>query len=205
MTGVNAATPAPAKKRIMTQSTTVTSPIGIRARALLGSRGWHMIDEIDLVRLIAEHSAWLRLSARLEAIADALPELPDTDEILLLRAQIDGLTRARPDASEDVLDRLLERDKGRPLACSLLQGFHAARTARLIDADDIVLALEAAAGTDTPFAATALGYMLRSFFQGCRKAVALEQLSLLAVSNERLTADARALLSERLTQTCARA
>ena len=186
----------------MKHETLTPSRIGARAQALLGLRGWHMIDEIDLVRLITEHSAWLRLSVRLEAIADALPALPDEDELHLLRAQVDGLTKC--DAPEDMLDRLLDRDKGRPLAKSLLDGFHAARTARLIDADDLVTALANAAEQDAPFAATALGYMLRSFFQGCRKAIALEQLALLAISNDRLTADARALLNERLTQTCAR-
>jgi hypothetical protein len=161
-----------------------------------------MIDEIDLVRLIAEHSAWLRLCARMESIADALPELPQEDEVRLLRAQIEGLIGTPERVEGRSLDTLFVRERVRPLARNLLDGFRMARAARVIDAQDILDALEAGEDGDNAVSATALGYMLRGFFQGCRDAVAIEQLTLFALGKDRLTADARALLLERLTESC---
>lgn len=157
---------------------------------------WHMIDEVDLVRLVADHSAWLRLCARLEAIADELPVLPDADEVRLLRAQVQGLTQPRQ-REDRTLDTLFFRERARPLARSLLDGFHLARTARIVDLEDILAALE---DDDAAVAADTLGYMMRSFFRGCRSAIAMEQLALLALGSNRLTVDARALLVERLTE-----
>lgn len=154
---------------------------------------WHMIREVDLVRLVAEHSAWLRLCARLEALADDLPALPDEDDMRLLRAQIEGLTQSRRGSGEATLDALFTRERARPLARTLLDGFQLARAARIIDLDDILTALES---RDTP--ANTIGYMMRSFFRGCRSAIAIEQLSLLTLGSGRLTGDARALLMERL-------
>jgi hypothetical protein len=168
-------------------------------RAKWPPRCWHMIDEIDLVRLMAEHSAWLRLCARLESIADGLPELPQTDDVRLLRAQIEGLMGTPERVDERSLDMLFVRERVRPLARNLLDGFRLARAARVVDAQDILAALEEG---ENGVSATALGYMMRSFFQGCRDAVAIEQLTLFALGKDRLTADARALLLERLTESC---
>jgi hypothetical protein len=152
-----------------------------------------MIREGDIVRLVAEHSAWLRLCARLEAMADELPRWPDKDEVHLLRAQIQGLTQPRHPAVDSTMDDLFIRERARPLARTLLEGFHLARAARLVDVEDILEALDA-----EEMAANTLGYMMRSFFRGCRSAIAMEQLSLLTLGDRRLTVDARDLLVERL-------
>jgi hypothetical protein len=165
-------------------------------------RCWHMIDEIDLVRLMAEHSDWLRLCARLESIADGLPSLPQADDVRLLRAQVEGLIGTPARAEERTIDALFVRERVRPLARNLLDGFRLARAARVIDAQDILAALEARGDGGNGVSATALGYMMRSFFQGCRDAVVIEQLGLFALGKDRLTADARALLLERLTESC---
>ncbi|WP_404712568.1 hypothetical protein [Sphingomonas sp. MMS24-J13] len=175
-----------------------TSRIGGPAkRVIWPPHCWHMIDEVDLVRLVADHSAWLRLCARLEAMADELPLVPDEDELFLLRAQVQGLTQPSRVRDDRALDSLFARERARPLARSLLDGFHLARTARIVDVEDILTALE---GEGAAVSADALGYMIRSFFRGCRSAIAMEQLALLALGSNRLTADARALLVERLTE-----
>jgi hypothetical protein len=138
----------------------------------------------------------------MESIADALPELPQEDEVRLLRAQIEGLIGTPERVEGRSLDTLFVRERVRPLARNLLDGFRMARAARVIDAQDILDALEAGEDGDNAVSATALGYMLRGFFQGCRDAVAIEQLTLFALGKDRLTADARALLLERLTESC---
>jgi hypothetical protein len=44
------------------------------------SKGWYMIDEIDLIALLADHIELARLCDLLEAVADGLPTLPDQDD-----------------------------------------------------------------------------------------------------------------------------
>lgn len=161
-------------------------------------RRWHMIDEIDLVRTVAEHTAWLRLCARLEAIADALPALPAADELAVLRAQILGLVEPDPAQRDCGFELPLGRNRVGPGPTAVPDGFRRARAARAIDVEDIIAALAPAADCEPSLSATALGYMLRSFFQGCRAAVAMEQLALIALGGERLTEGARALLLDRL-------
>jgi hypothetical protein len=45
--------------------------------------------------------------------------------------------------------------------------------------------------------------MLRCFFQSCRQAMAFEELAILDLARDRLTAPARALLVASLTRRCA--
>lgn len=166
---------------------------------LARSANWHMIDEIDLVATISAQSDWLRLCTRLEALADRLPAmLPHAETAsvrVALRRGADGA-----DAFITLAETFFGRQMGSPLAYSLIGHVAARHAARTVQAHDLIeaLGLPAAKALD----AETIGYMLRCFFEGCRQIVALERLTLLELGAERLTAAARALVTERIIECC---
>ena len=157
---------------------------------------WHMIDEIDLMPLIAEHNRWQRLCVRLEAIADALPQLPMLVETVALRAQ---LRNAFPESEEQPqfpMRHLYAREIGQAPVCRLLDRLSNRRVALTVQTQDLIDMLGAEpAGRMT---ADTLGYMLRNVFLGCSESIGLELLALLFIAPQRLTAAARALLLYRI-------
>ena len=158
---------------------------------------WHMIAEIELAPLIVEQTGWLRLCDELEAIADALPQCPGAAENARIAAQIEGLVEAPAELPEPrpPISSLAE-GAGATLADSLFAHVRAMRAARIVQAQDIVDALDG----DPSRQPDLLGYMLRCFFESCRHLITIEQLTLLAVGGTRLLPGARALLTERLTR-----
>jgi len=170
---------------------------------LVESKGWHMIDEIDLVGLIALQSDWLRVCARLEQFADRLPaELPPC-EAATCCAELRRLANVPQDAFTQRANRLfLTHGMGDPLARSLIRHVASQHAARIDHVYDLIEALEPGATAPSRIDADTLGYMLRCFFAGCRQTVALERLSLLDLGGDRLTAGARMLLADRIIECC---
>jgi hypothetical protein len=154
--------------------------------------GWHMIDEIELVPLVVEHRRWQRLCARLEAIADQLPEMPTLIEIAALRSQLrdafsdDDRNRVFP------FETMFEAESARPQVRRLLDRLHNRRAEQAVEAQNLADMIAAEPGGRT--SADTLGYMLRCVFAGCEESIAIETLALLFIAPERLTAAARALL-----------
>ncbi len=160
-------------------------------------RGWHMIDEIDLVPLTLEHSRWRQLCLRLEAIADALPAMPSTIEIAALRAQLREAFPADRKEPDFPLRSLFEAESRRTQARRLLDQLRERRVAFVGQAQDLADMI----GSDDPserMTPDTLGYMLRSIFAGCSESIGLELLALLFIAPERLTAAARALLLQHI-------
>jgi hypothetical protein len=155
-----------------------------------------MIDEIDLVGLIAEHQRWLRLCARLEAVADALPERPTMIEVAALRAQLRNLLPDGGAMTDFPLRALFVREAAEPLGHRLLERLRLRRSVLSAEAQDLedMIAPEA----QERVAADTLGYMLRCVFTTCREVAMLELLALLVIAPARLTQAARAVLIERL-------
>ncbi|SDA30163.1 hemerythrin domain-containing protein [Sphingomonas sp. NFR15] len=159
---------------------------------------WHVIDEIDLVGLVADHAATERLCARLEACADQLPDRPTLAEIDDLCAALQSRILDHIEREDQLLAAMFARTRSAPLCHALLDQIHMRHVACTVLAQDLVAALDATAPGHRTICAEALGYMLRCFFEGCRAAMAFEELAILALAGSRLTREARALLTERL-------
>lgn len=158
-------------------------------------RRWWMIDEIDLVRLIAEQEALAGLCDRLEACADALPALPQPDTRSRLCGLLDALVARAPQVEEPAFAALFDRDAADALTLALLDQSRRRHADDAVHAQDLIAMLRSDVETDTGTASPdALGYMLRCFFTGCRQAMDLELLAILALARHRLTVAARALL-----------
>ena len=56
---------------------------------MMASR-WHLIDEHEIIWLIADHQKQRRLCADLERIADNLPDLPSVDAVRHIEARLAG-------------------------------------------------------------------------------------------------------------------
>jgi hypothetical protein len=165
-----------------------------KLRALRG--GWHMIDELELVPLVVEHSRWQRLCARLEAIADALPEMPTLIEVAALRSQLRDVFSESDGERGFPFGAMFEAESARPQVRRLLDRLRDRRAERAVEAQD--LADMVAAEPAGRISADALGYMLRSIFAGCEESIAIETLALLFIAPERLTAAARLLLIQHM-------
>lgn len=155
------------------------------------ARRWHVIQEIDLVRLTGEHRRRADLCVQAEAIADALPCWPDADVLAAFIAALDGIAAREGDESA-LLDAMLLHGHHDPLAETLLRHVRQRHATDSEAACELVAAL--AEGDDRPCSET-LGYMLRGFFNGCRRTIDFEQVTILALAGHRLTQDARALLA----------
>lgn len=169
---------------------------------LARSKGWHMIDEVDLVATIAAQCDWLRLCEQLEALADRLPCSPTQDETAAIRVELRRLASAPHDDFIIAAESLFGPQMGMPLTHSLIGHVAGRHAARVIQAHDLIEALDPRAPECRRQDAETLGYMLRCFFEGSRQIVALERLALLELGAERLTASARALLTERIIESC---
>ncbi|WP_294392928.1 hypothetical protein [uncultured Sphingomonas sp.] len=166
------------------------------------ARRWHVIAEIDLMRIVAEHAAIEHLCKRLESIADTLPERPSPGAVVIVTEELEELLGAHNSHEDQVLEAMFARDLPRLLTHSLLDHIHARHISCAVQAQDLSAALMAGAEGEHAVPAETLGYMLRCFFEGCRDAMAFEQLAILALAGNRLTDGARALMTERMAQTC---
>lgn len=159
------------------------------------ARRWHVIHEIDLVRLIQEHRRRLALCDQAEAIADGLPERPDAPMRTAFLAALQGLVAKGERVDGDYLAAMLLNGHEDPLAWTLLDHVRHRHMADGAAARDLIEAFD---GADAAMGPEALGHMLRCFFTGCRRAVDFEQLTIIALAGHRLTREARALLVEAL-------
>ncbi|TPG54040.1 hemerythrin domain-containing protein [Sphingomonas glacialis] len=157
---------------------------------------WHVIDEIDVVGLVSDHAALDRLCDRLEQHADWLPQRPSPREADALRADLRVALGRHVVREERLFTRVFAGSLAQPLCHTLIGQITAGHSACLAQSEDIVAALQPDAGAT--LCPEAFGYMLRCFFQGCRQAMAFEELALLALAGDRLTPAARAVLTQRL-------
>jgi hypothetical protein len=167
------------------------------------ARAWHLIDEIDLVPLLSEHVRSEQLCRRLEACADALPELPDAAEIAALCDGLEAQATLRARRHDQLLEALFAEGGAGPLADTLLTYIHRKHVTCAVQAQDLLAVLRPHTGTDLGPCAATLGYMLRCFFDGCRSAIAFEELAIRTLADERLTGAGRMLLDSRLQANCA--
>lgn len=162
---------------------------------------WHVIEEVDLMRLIADHCDLERLCAALEAHADDLPrQFPELAEYL--RRALEVSIIAHSGRAEARLSALFGSEGSTPFAQGLLARIRAGRNARAVQAHDLVAALQPDRPEGHVLHADALAFMLRGFSDHCRQAMAFEELAILQLGEARLTTDARAMLSDSIAMRC---
>lgn len=156
------------------------------------ARRWHVIDEIDLVRMIRGHRRRAALCDRLEALADALPVLPSPDSHACLARDVrDSISRRE---REELVHLEAQLGCGRdPLARLVLERIRRAHLAHAAMAEEAIAALDPAARER--LCAEALGYLLRGVFTAWRRAIDYEQLAIPALAGARMTAAAREQLA----------
>lgn len=160
------------------------------ARVTPFSGRWHVIRVDDLARMMAAHARLRAVCARLEAYADALPVRPADAEAHAVCRDLRAVLVSYPRDEDAVIDSLVEDTRTDPLTAAVVKRLRARHASDAIQADDILAALSG----DTVPCAEALGYMLRSFFEGCRLAIDCTQLAVLTLGSGRLTLDARDML-----------
>ena len=166
------------------------------------ARRWRVIDEIDLAGLIASHAATDRLCTRLEACADRLPARPDPAEARALCTDLAGRLLLHIEQEEQLLAAMFAHDMANPVCHTLIEYIARRHSACAIQAHDLIGALTPDAPGHRPLCAEAFGYTLRSFFEGCRAAIAFEELAILTLADKRLTPGARQALTDRLATSC---
>jgi hypothetical protein len=152
---------------------------------------WRDRTERRIQCLVAEHVALRALCDRLEAIADGLPGLPSFEERQQLARQLTTLITPHQAQEDDLLESLLPPEGASAVERSLVERIRGQHIMDAVHAQDLGAALEAARPDGDP---EALGYMLRCFFDGCRRAMAFEELTLLNLSGRRLSPGMDALL-----------
>lgn len=159
------------------------------------ARRWHIIQEIDLIRLVQEHRRRLALCAQAEAMADILPNRPAGPVMAMFLDALDLLVTRGEQADGVYLAAMLSNGQDDPLTTTLLDHVRHRHMADAAAARELVAAVGEADAFDAP---ETLGHMLRSFFTGCRRAVDFEQLTIIALAGHRLTPEARGLLVDAL-------
>lgn len=158
-----------------------------------------MIDEIDLVAMNADHADLEQLCDRLEDVADALPRLPLPSMALQLCRELEHRPPTHEARDRALLRTLFGSGPMVPSQAVALQHIHHRSGSHVVRGQDLAAALQPGSGS---VPASTLGYMLRNFFEGCRAAMAFEELAILHFAGDRLTPDARTLLELSLKARC---
>ncbi|MET4898374.1 hypothetical protein RN629_14655 [Sphingomonadaceae bacterium jetA1] len=159
---------------------------------------WHAIQDIDIVRIVADHRCLANLCNLLERCADELPRLPPEPTAARLCEALTALTE--PVENECPAYPALTEiyDPGDPFAAALMEELRIRYATDAMHAQDLADALRAAPGMADRISADTLGYMMRCFFNACRQAMDCEELAILALAGHRLTRAARQALLDSL-------
>lgn len=163
------------------------------------ARRWHVIHDIDLARLIADHARLRAVCDRLEACADALPGGISDAEADAVCSSLRAIVLSHPQEENAVIDALFACHLDDPLTATLVARMHARHLSDAVHADDILAVLR---GASVP-CAEAFGYMLRGFFDGCRRTMDFTELAILTLGGKRFTHAARDSLVKALCEEAA--
>ncbi len=154
---------------------------------------WHLIDEHEINWLIADHRAQRRLCADLENIADNLPELPPAYAVRQVEQQLADYADQHFLRETELFKRVSSGADSLPAALILKEISHN-HAVDAMHADDLSAELRRLSGSSRAESPGELAYMLRCYFDGCRRAMAYEELALLNLGEERLTPAATSAL-----------
>lgn len=131
----------------------------------------------DVVAIFHDHDMLNELCGQLEAVADSLPR-PDRVACARVSRMLDGFFPAHLKRENETLARHLrdEELRGRIIA---------QHNEDMGLSQELVIALEPATRGERVEDAEALGYMLRCFFNGCRRSMLIEEMALRAALTPR--------------------
>lgn len=148
--------------------------------------------------LAGDHAALRQLCDRLEGIADRLPHLPEMEEKQTVSRELRVLVPRHQQQEQALLAMLFPRAGGTALGRCVLGRIRGQHALDELHARDLCGHLEAARAGGHAEDAEALGYMLRCFFDGYRRALAFEELAILTLARARLSSATAAILSASL-------
>lgn len=119
-----------------------------------------------------DHFIQRKLCRDMESVADRLPELPALPEVRALCDRIEQVTRSHFDRAEVAFAALPSGQRPDPAAFAMLHQMHQLDE---IHAQDVVAALIQHASRSGGEHVGQLAYMLRCFFDGCRRLIALKE------------------------------
>lgn len=125
---------------------------------------------LEIVR--KDHFIQRMLCRDIESVADELPKLPALPEVRALCDRIEHVTRIHFDRAEAAFAALSGRQRPDPAALVMLHQMHQLDE---IHCQDVVVALLEQVSRPDPGQVGQLAYMLRCFFDGCRRLIALKE------------------------------
>ncbi len=131
---------------------------------------WPYLPMLDTLR--EDHLVQQLLCNDLETIADRLPDLPPLPDIRRICDRILRITGTHFVRAENIFDSMPASQRPSPADLETLHGMH------LLDethAEDLVSALWQQIRMRERANIGQLSYMLRCFFDGCRRAIALKE------------------------------
>lgn len=151
---------------------------------------WRIIDEDEIVLLVAEHGEQRQLCSMLERIADELPAVPSHAMMLDVGRRLASYSQRHFPLEARLFLRLAGQTNC-PTSERILKEISQNHAIDAIHAEDLAAELQRNSGSSRVDHPGELAYMLRCFFDGCRRAIAFEELALLKLGGERLTPAAR--------------
>jgi hypothetical protein len=158
------------------------------------ARRWHVIHDIDVARLVADHTRLRGVCDQLEGYADALPDGVSDAEADAVCQSLRAIVPSHPDEENAVIEALFARHLDDPLTATLVARVRERHLSDAVLADDILAVLHGV----SPPCAEAFAYMLRGFFDGCRRTMDFTEIAILTLGGKRFTRDAREMLVEAL-------
>ncbi|APT58311.1 hypothetical protein RGI145_15520 [Roseomonas gilardii] len=148
--------------------------------------------------LAGDHASLRQLCDRLERIADRLPHLPEMEEKQAVSRELRVLVPRHQQQEQALLAMLFPGTDGTGLRRCVLDRIRGQHALDELHARDLGGQLDAAVPGALAEDAEALGYMLRCFFDGYRRALAFEELAILTLARARLSPATVAILSASL-------
>ena len=149
-----------------------------------------VIDEHEIIWLIAGRHTQRRLCADLERIADNLPDLPSSEAVRHIEDRLGGYADRHLPPQTELFQCLSGDAVSAPVSRILKEILHN-HAVDATHADDLSVELRRHSGASRAVPAGELAYMLHCFFDGFRRAMAYEELALLNFDHERLTPAAK--------------
>ncbi len=161
--------------------------------------GQRVLQEVDIVRMVADHAALRHLCDALEDCANQLPNRVAVMEAAGISAAIAD-SFGRPEiASNTILTSLFDGDTVTAMN-PLLARIRHRQGADQLHAEDLCDALSAAVKSDGAIPSDLLSYMMRCLFDGCRRCIDLHEATILLLAHNRLTPAARVMLCASLAE-----
>ncbi|MCP8893035.1 hypothetical protein [Sphingomonas faeni] len=169
--------------------------IVIERRVLPFRRNWHVVNEVDLAPLLADHAAVRRMCQRAEDLADQLSEGPGLEQRGNLAETVRCCIRDHVKVTGNCLEQLFGGEALR-FGQGVLARILLDQISDAVHAEDVIELLQRE--TLEPEKIDMLSYMLRCLFDNYRRAIDFEELTLLSLAGTRLSAEARLALEHSL-------